>query len=73
MIKKGVKVKNAETISSLLSQTHIDAINIPEVHDETGRGDRPVANHKRGEPRELEYSLRSLFVFSLLIIFNDKI
>ena len=32
----------AETISSLLSQTHIDAINIPEVHDEVGRGERPV-------------------------------
>ena len=30
----------AETISSLLSQTHIDAINIPEVHDEVGRGER---------------------------------
>ena len=27
----------AEIISSLLSQTHIDAINIPEVHDEIGR------------------------------------
>ena len=41
----------AETISSLLSQTHIDAINIPEVHDEAGRGDRPVANQKEGAKR----------------------
>ena len=45
--KDGTLNSYAETISSLLSQTHIDAINIPEVHDEAGRGDRPVANHKR--------------------------
>lgn len=42
----------AEKISSLLSQTHIDAINIPEVHDEEGRGSRPVQNQLRAEPRE---------------------
>ena len=42
----------AERISSLLSQTHIDAINIPEVHDEEGRGSRPVQNQLRAEPRE---------------------
>ena len=42
----------AERISSLLSQTHIDAINIPEVHDEEGRGNRPVQNQLRAEPRE---------------------
>ena len=50
--KDGTLNSYAETISSLLSQTHIDAINIPEVHDEIGRGDRPVTNQKRGEPRE---------------------
>ena len=42
----------AEKISSLLSQTHIDAINIPEVHDENGRGERPVMNLERAEARE---------------------
>ena len=35
--KDGTLNSYAETISSLLSQTHIDAINIPEVHDEAGR------------------------------------
>ena len=38
--KDGTLNSYAEIISSLLSQTHIDAINIPEVHDESGRGDR---------------------------------
>ena len=52
--KDGTLNSYAETISSLLSQTHIDAINIPEVHDEAGRGDRPVANHKRGSQESLE-------------------
>ena len=42
----------AERISSLLSQTHIDAINIPEVHSEETRGKRPVEESKRAEPRE---------------------
>ncbi len=42
----------AERISSLLSQTHIDAINIPEVHSEETRGKRPVEETKRAEPRE---------------------
>ena len=41
--KDGTLNTYAETISSLLSQTHIDAINIPEVHDEVGRGERPVS------------------------------
>ena len=49
--KDGTLNSYAEIISSLLSQTHIDAINIPEVLDENGRGERPVANQKRGEPR----------------------
>ncbi len=34
--KDGTLNSYAETISSLLSQTHIDAINIPEVLDENG-------------------------------------
>ena len=42
----------SEKISSLLSQTHIDAINIPEVHDENERGERPVPNLERAEARE---------------------
>ena len=50
----------AETISSLLSQTHIDAINIPEVHDEVGRGERPISNQKRGEPREFGMLLQDI-------------
>ena len=50
--KDGTLNAYAETISSLLSQTHIDAINIPEVHDEIGRGERPVSNQERGEPRK---------------------
>ena len=49
--KDGTLNSYAETISSLLSQTHIDAINIPEVNDEIGRGDRPVTNKKRGDHR----------------------
>ena len=35
-VKDGTLNSYAERISSLLSQTHIDAINIPEVPDETG-------------------------------------
>ena len=35
-----------------LSQTHIDAINIPEVHDENERGERPVQNLERAKARE---------------------
>ena len=50
----------AETISSLLSQTHIDAINIPEVHDEVGRGERPVSNQERGEPRKFGMLLQDI-------------
>ena len=54
--KDGTLNSYAETISSLLSQTHIDAINIPEVHDEAGRGDRgawqPLRRGPRGSPQE---------------------
>ena len=46
--KDGTLNSYAETISSLLSQTHIDAINIPEVNDEIWSGDRPITKHKRG-------------------------
>jgi len=41
-----------ERISTLLSQTHIDAINIPEVHAEETRGKRPIEEKERAEPRE---------------------
>ena len=50
--KDGTLNSYAEKISSLLSQTHIDAINIPEVHDENERGVRPVKNLERAEARE---------------------
>ena len=50
--KDGTLNSYAEKISSLLSQTHIDAINIPEVHDENERGERPVPNLERAEARE---------------------
>ncbi len=50
--KDGTLNSYAEKISSLLSQTHIDAINIPEVHDESERGVRPVKNLERAEARE---------------------
>jgi 5,10-methylenetetrahydrofolate reductase len=50
--KDGTLNSYAEKISSLLSQTHIDAINIPEVHDENVRGTRPVKNLERAEARE---------------------
>ena len=50
--KDGTLNSYAENISSLLSQTHIDAINIPEVHEENGRGTRPVKNLERAEARE---------------------
>jgi len=42
----------AEKISTLLSQTHIDAINIPEIHAEETRGIRPVNGRERAEPRD---------------------
>lgn len=58
--KDGTLNSYAEIISSLLSQTHIDAINIPEVHDENGRGERPVSNQKRGEPREFGRLLQDI-------------
>ena len=58
--KDGTLNSYSETISSLLSQTHIDAINIPEVHDEVGRGDRPILNQKRGEPREFGRMLQDI-------------
>ena len=42
----------AERISTLLSKTHIDAINIPEVHAEESRGKRPIEDRKRALPRD---------------------
>ena len=42
----------AERISTLLSKTHIDAINIPEVHAEESRGARPIEDRKRAHPRD---------------------
>ncbi len=41
----------AERLSRLLSHTHIDAVNIPEVRDETTRGERPVKALPKVEPR----------------------
>ena len=65
--KDGTLNSYAETISSLLSQTHIDAINIPEVHDEIERGDRPVTNQKRGEPREFGMLLQNIVGIEAII------
>ena len=65
--KDGTLNSYAETISSLLSQTHIDAINIPEVHDEIGRGVRPVTNQKRGEPREFGMLLQDIVGIEAII------
>ena len=65
--KDGTLNSYAETISSLLSQTHIDAINIPEVHDEIGRGDRPIPNQKRGEPREFGMLLQDIVGIEAII------
>jgi len=65
--KDGTLNSYAETISSLLSQTHIDAINIPEVHDEIERGDRPVTNQKRGEPREFGMLLQDIVGIEAII------
>ena len=47
--KDGTLNSYAETISSLLSQTHIDAINIPEVREEERQGDKPVKTLARAE------------------------
>jgi 5,10-methylenetetrahydrofolate reductase len=41
----------SDKLSSLLSRTHVDAINIPEVRDETTRGARPVKAIPKTEPR----------------------
>ena len=65
--KDGTLNTYAETISSLLSQTHIDAINIPEVHDETGRGERPVSNQERGEPRKFGMLLQDIVGIEAII------
>tara|TARA_B100000287_G_C20603758_1_gene769171 strand:- start:380 stop:1330 length:951 start_codon:yes stop_codon:yes gene_type:complete len=73
--KDGTLNSYAETISSLLSQTHIDAINIPEVHDEAGRGDRPIINQKRGEPREFGRLLQDIVgieaIINRVVVYDD--
>jgi len=58
--KDGTLNSYAANISSLLSQTHIDAINIPEVRDEIARGERPVKNQLRAEPREFGKLLQDI-------------
>lgn len=58
--KDGTLNSYAENISSLLSQTHIDAINIPEVRDELARGERPIKNQIRAEPREFGRLLQDI-------------
>ena len=58
--KDGTLNSYAANISSLLSQTHIDAINIPEVRDEVARGVRPVKNQLRAEPREFGRLLQDI-------------
>ena len=58
--KDGTLNSYAANISSLLSQTHIDAINIPEVRDEIARGERPIKNKLRAEPREFGKLLQDI-------------
>ena len=58
--KDGTLNSYAANISSLLSQTHIDAINIPEVRDEVARGERPIKNQLRAEPREFGKLLQDI-------------
>ena len=58
--KDGTLNSYAANISSLLSQTHIDAINIPEVRDEVARGERPIKNQIRAEPREFGRLLQDI-------------
>ena len=58
--KDGTLNSYAANISSLLSQTHIDAINVPEVRDEVARGERPVKNQLRAEPREFGRLLQDI-------------
>ena len=58
--KDGTLNSYAANISSLLSQTHIDAINIPEVRDEVARGERPVKIQLRAEPREFGRLLQDI-------------
>ena len=58
--KDGTLNSYAANISSLLSQTHIDAINIPEVRDEVARGERPIKNQLRAEPREFGRLLQDI-------------
>ena len=58
--KDGTLDSYAANISSLLSQTHIDAINIPEVRDEAARGTRPIKNQLRAEPREFGKLLQDI-------------
>jgi len=66
----------AGSISSLLSQTHIDAINIPEVRDELSRGKRPVKNFERAEPRKFGKLLQDIVGVEAIVnrvIVHDKL
>ena len=64
--KDGTLNSYAETISSLLSQTHIDAINIPEVHDEAVE-ETVLLLTKRGEPREFGRLLQDIVGIEAII------
>jgi len=63
----GTPESYAEKISSLLSQTHIDAINIPEVHKEESRGKSPVDGATRAEPREFGKLIQDLVGIEVII------
>ena len=65
--KDGTLNSYAENISSLLSQTHIDAINIPEVRDEVARGERPIKNQVRAEPREFGRLLQDIIGIEAIV------
>ena len=74
--KDGTLNSYAERISSLLSQTHIDAINIPEVHEENARGLRPVKNLERAEAREfgrlLQDNVGIEAIINRVTVHNDR-
>ena len=65
--KDGTLNSYAANISSLLSQTHIDAINIPEVRDEIARGERPIKINSGLSQENLENYCRILLELSLLL------
>ncbi len=65
-----------DRLSSLLSRTHVDAINVPEVRDETTRGARPVKALPKTEPRTFGSAIqRSLGIEAIVnrcVVYADR-